>query len=199
MSVLLLLCAALAAENGPSVPGRQIVGLLELPRVFGQGAAIPARAKHDRRSRVVARLSRAGDVVSSEHAYEARAAVVVGTDAGWYEVALSSKGSAWVDAADAGKFHPLEELLESGLSYMTEAWDARLYETPDGPARSVPAHLRQAKVKGSVRKLGRLWLRVELRMFSDCEGKDEAPADAGWVPAHRADGVPNAWYYSRGC
>lgn len=213
MSFLLLLCAALAAETGPSVPGRQIVGLLELPRVFGTvvpgaapgttrpaaGGPVLARATRDRGAPVVARLAGKEDFISSEHAYELRAAVVVGTDKGWYEVALSS-GSGWVAAGDAGVFHPIEELLGQNLSFMTDAWDGRLYEKPDGTAREVPPHLRQARIKGSSRRVGRLWLEVETRRFSSCEDQNpQPPGETGWVPAHRADGVPNAWFYSRGC
>lgn len=219
----LLLTFVLAAA--PQATGRQtsthrIIGLVEVPGLFGvlePGAPAPVppsevvpialRARPTSESPLAFRLEGADQLASREHGYEHRSAVVYDMENGWYLVSYSDAGRtgmAWLSPDDAGTFRSVVTLLEDGLSYMTAVWDRRLYQTPDrmGPSTTLTAHqgvwsitVAHSRVEGA-----EPWLRVVVQEGSPCEGESHPRVHAaGWVPLYAEDGQLNAWFYARGC
>jgi hypothetical protein len=201
----------------PGNPGADVIGLLELPRVFGpppeaQGAPVPlapvqAYASPARDSPVVATIKTPDDVIRREYTYEAPAAVVRERRDGWYRIALTGGRDAWVSAAEAGDFHPVTDLLPGRLAYLNEHWDGWIWPSPGAgyPMRSerksesgrqeYPVNIIETQDIGDT-----LWLRIELLGRSPCEGTETPKVvHAGWVSAYTAEGKLVAWFYSRGC
>ena len=146
----------------------------------------------------------AGDLPTREFEYEAPAAIVVDRRDRWFKVRLDD-GSAWMHASDRDEFHPLEKLIVSDLSYLTEASNrGRLSPSPGTPGRVTAATESRPQPTVRVREFrrvnNRLWLRVEVLSHSSCEA-DGAPTiiAQGWLAAHDALGEPTVWFPSRGC
>ena len=138
-----------------------------------------------------------------EYDYESPAVVVLERKERWFRVRLEA-GSAWVHASDRDEFHALEGLLTEGLAHLTRAWDGRLWDRRDAPARKGMLPPEQygpsVRVVRSATAEGRLWLFIEMLSHSGCDGGDEPRVvDRGWVPAHAASGEPTVWFSSRGC
>lgn len=154
----LVLAATPAAQRAEPV-----IGLLTLPEVFGDGPCsgfvaqditlYAAAESND----VVGSLhldklppgpecvhlsvkvkhadGRIADLPTKEHAYEAPAAIVLEQRREWFRIRLDD-GSAWLRGSARDEFHPLERLLEDGLTHLTEAWDGHLAAAPGASTRT---------------------------------------------------------------
>jgi hypothetical protein len=139
---------------------------------------------------------------TKEYGYEEPGAIVLARRGGWFQIRLAT-GSAWVRSSPRDSFHPLEQLLLDGLTYLTEAWDGRLAVSAGAPGR--PARVEARSSQSSVRVIrsqqlrGELWFDLEV-ITSPCgEDPNVKVLDRGWVPAHTTSGEPVIWFYSRGC
>ena len=214
-------------------PRPQVVGLLALPEVFGNGACdrftpqdVPLYgAPESTRMVGLIRVDQPSIASSSggceglrvgvhmtgtaasdplptkEYAYEESGAIVLARQGGWFLIRLAT-GSAWVRGSARDTFHPLEQLLLDGLTYLTESWDGRL--APSAGAQGRPAPVEAKSSQPSVRVIrsqqlrGELWFDLEV-ITSPCEDPNVKALDRGWVPAHTTSGEPVVWFYSRGC
>jgi hypothetical protein len=202
-------------------PDHRVAGIVELPALFGttdpngppgqrppeRAESVPVHAAPDSASEVLARIARADDIESREFTYEALGALSYGDRRSWHLVrARTDTGWAlgWLSPRYAGPFHPLDSLLLDGLTYLTEAWDGRLFPSAGAEtesARLAPAPTNRDIVVQQARRIqDALWLEVEVLAPGRCEGPG-APAVVarGWIRAHGRDGSPTAWFYSRGC
>ena len=134
---------------------RPLIGLVELPGVFGrsdpsgppgqiapsQGVSLPIFDAPGSNSPVL--TIREPEVIDAEeHGYEERSAKVYAEERGWYEIGLRgiSRTTGWVSPKDAGPFRNLETLFSEHLMFVTNAWDRRLLSTPiSGSAQLAPA------------------------------------------------------------
>src|SRR4029434_8125311 len=111
-------------------------------------------------------------------------------------------GSAWVRSSSRDSFHPLEQLLLDGLTYLTEAWGGRLPPSAGTPGRLARVEARSSQPTVRVIRpqqlRGELWFDLEV-ITSPCEDPNVKTLDRGWVPAHMMSGEPVIWFYSRGC
>jgi hypothetical protein len=225
---LSLLTASAFAQQRP-----RAVGLLALPEVFGNGACdrftpqeVPLYAAPESARIVGVIRVDEGSTASSnggceglrvgvhmtgtvsdllptkEYGYEEPGAIVLARRGGSFQIRLAT-GSAWVRSSPRDSFHPLEQLLLDGLTYLTEAWDGRL--TPSAGAPGRPARVEARSSQPSVRVVrsqqlrGELWFNLEV-ITSPCgEDPNVTTLDRGWVPAHTTSGEPVIWFYSRGC
>jgi hypothetical protein len=160
---------------------------------------------------VLARIARSADLESREFSYEAPGAVTYGDRDAWHRVRARSDTGwvlGWLSPRHAGVFHSLDSLLLVGLTYLTEAWDGRLFPSAGARAESArpaptptnPRTNRDVVVKQVRRIAGALWLEVEVLADGRCTAPNDPPVVArGWILAHASDGSPTAWFYSRGC
>ena len=199
----------------------RVVGLVELPSIFGtadpdgppglvspaQIQPVPLHSHPTGKSPVVAMISSPDAVETEEFAYEAKAAVVYEIADDWVLVLMMADSSAykagWIHPSSHGPFHPVEDLLKSGLCYLTTDWDGFLYADagnskvvsktkPNGQTRDINI-LEMRKLRD------RLWVAVELLGPGRCEGIEPEIVAKGWVPVHKRDGKRNVWFFSRGC
>jgi len=224
MAGLLVFPAAASAQD-------QIIGLLSLPEVFGEGPCdrftpqeVTLRAGPDSETivgtirvdvpwtfhavggceglRVNLHLTgtpRVTEFPTKESGYEEPAAIVLQRRDGWFRVRLS-EGTAWLQASPRDEYFPLEQLLTDRLTYLTDAWDGHLSESPGGAAAEPTVSGRDVRL-GQFRRVGdRLWVHVEVLSHSICESTEEPTVAArGWMPAHAVSGEPAIWFFSRGC
>src|SRR5262245_30644533 len=85
---------------------------------------------------------------TKEYGYEEPGAIVLARRGEWFQIRLVT-GSAWVRASPRDTFHPLEQLLLDGLTYLTEAWDGRLAPSAGAPGR--PARVETGSAQSTVR------------------------------------------------
>lgn len=137
-----------------------------------------------------------------EYSYGAPAAIVTGRDGSWFRVRLAN-GVAWIRPSDSAEYHPLEQLLEAGLTYFTDEWDGDLFVAPGGAReaeRDAPLPVSGVRVTGFRRQRGRLWASVEVLTHSPCDTLDEPRVvRRGWLPVHSSTGESVIWFFSRGC
>ena len=142
------------------------------------------------------------ELPTREFDYERPGAVVLGRQDSWFRIRLA-EGSAWLQAPELAEFHPLEKLLEEGLTYFTEEWDEDLYDSPGGARLErprAPVSASGLEVTGSRWLNGRLWLEVVVLSHSQCDSQAEPRVvRQGWVAAHARSGEPAVWFFSRGC
>jgi hypothetical protein len=226
-----LLVAAFAAlypaplQQDPPVPPRRVIGLVEVPSLFGESgdadrrnAAVMLFHEPSERSSAAATIRRREDFEVREHDYEMLSGVVHGRRAGWF--LMRAKGRfAWLSPRDAGEFRGYPQLVLTRLAYLTDAWDRALYDEPGGsiaarvpvqpdPSTGDPDWLwgSQAARPSNVSMValrehaGEWWARVQVGP-SICESETDPPpvVAEGWVPAYGKSGNPTLWFYSRGC
>ncbi|HLV27286.1 MAG TPA: hypothetical protein VKZ41_13335 [Gemmatimonadales bacterium] len=142
------------------------------------------------------------ELPTREFDYERPGAIVLEREDTWFRIRLA-EGSAWLRSSEGAEFHPLEKLLEEGLTYFTEEWDGHLYDSPGGARQETPEAPVSAsgvRVTGSRWLNGRLWLEVSVLSHSECASAAEPRVvRQGWVLAHARSGEPAVWFYSRGC
>jgi len=141
--VLLFVASELVVAE---VVNRRVVGLVELPSIFGKydpnGSpglvrpanvqAVPIYSHPFHNSPVVGKILELVSVETKEFDYEAPAAVVYGIVDGWVLIHITDSLKnkfGWVSPHERGPFHPLVDLLNSGLCYLEEDWDGVLYES----------------------------------------------------------------------
>jgi hypothetical protein len=118
-----------------------IIGVVEVPKLFGSyasdGAAIPPdrrgvqlRGRPSANSRVVARVTTREALEVVEFQYEQDGAVVFARERDWSLVRTRGGVDGWLAPADAAAFHSLQELLEGSLAFLTSAWNGRLHTSP---------------------------------------------------------------------
>jgi hypothetical protein len=197
----------------PAPDTGRVVGWIRVDRYWtfheAGGCAGLAVNVHDARTGEVAPLP------TREYGYEQPAAVALRERDGWVLVRLA-EGAAWVRTSRKPAFLPLEELLEEGLTFLTDAWDGRLATAPDAEAPEVPregaAAAALARPAPPVRTLGfhrdpegSLHVEVQVMSHSVCEPMEEEPrvVARGWVLAHARAGAragePAVWFFPRGC
>lgn len=205
-----------AADEGGYLPQAPLIGILALPELEAawydpdrgpSASTIPVHAAPSATAPVKARLSRMKDLPYREYGYERPGAAVLERRPGWYRIVLA-EGDGWVAAGRAGDFHGLHELVVENLSFLTPAWDGRLWGKPDrsAAARALSAPWRRkmggkiAVEVGAARRVeGELWFQVEIVWPPPCGADEPAILTAGWVPAYAASDAPAVWYWSRGC
>ncbi|MFC1567512.1 hypothetical protein ACFL3R_01575, partial [Thermodesulfobacteriota bacterium] len=209
--VFLLIASELVVAEAVN---RRVVGLVELPSVFGKfdpngppGLVPPANVQAvqiyshpSRNSPVVGKISGLESVETKEFDYEAPAAVVYKIVDGWVLIHITDSlknGFGWVSPHERGSFHPLVDLLNSGLCYLEEDWDGVLYESTNtlkGIKRiRVDGERRDINIVRSKEHQGVLWLEVELLGPGRCKGENPEVLVKGWIPAHKKDGKTNIW------
>jgi len=195
---------------------RRVVGLVELPRVFGKFdpngppglvqpaniQAVPIYSHPSSNSPVVEKISGLESVETKEFDYEAPAAVVYEIVDDWVLIHIThslKNEFGWVSPLERSPFHPLEDLLDSGLCYLEEDWDGVLYESTNTLKRiqriRVYGKRRDINIVRSEEHQGSIWLEVELLGPGRCKGENPEVLVKGWVPAHKKDGKPNVWFY----
>jgi hypothetical protein len=204
MSMSILLAAFLAVDSP------RIVGLLEIPSVLGSAdaaarGAVTLRTEPSNMAPVACVARAAGDLETREHGYEELSAVVYDSKTGWYGLRCRRDNRlGWLAGSDAGTFHPLEELVQHGLAYLTAEWDRNLYQKPRRTAAShrvrVEAQQPDITVADTANVDGEVWLLVIVYGEGRCTAEEPgAVLDVGWTPAHAGSGDVAAWFYSRGC
>lgn len=225
--VVVTLVAGLASLTLARAAEPHLIGLVEIPELFGpidpngppgQAATRPSpirlHAEPRADSRIVVIVRAREEIPSREHGYEELSAEVFAVEKGWYQVGAPGK-RGWLPPRHAGKFRSLETLLRDSLPYLTDDWDQKIWDKPNGASRPVPIQKEPvgdypswqiaragALVLDSRTERGELWLEVQV--FAPDKRCLEAnfdlpPTHKGWVPAYARNGRPNLWYYSRGC
>lgn len=220
-------CVAADGATAPlpaSKPGAGVlIGLLELPTIFGPGEvggivqapqpkAVAVFDSPDANAPVTARPIKPQDLDYQEIGYEQGAAVVYEERPGWYRIGLAPAGgvgkrSGWVKAGDAGAYAPLEQLLVARMTYLNEHWSGDLWDAPEAGSAVQHSPLKHAEGRQEysvevreTRLIDRgLWLKVALHKSDPCEGGQSEVAAEGWVPAYSKEGQLVIWYHSRGC
>lgn len=226
-AALVALFAALFSaplQQDPAVPPRRVIGLVEVPRLFGERSdrelregAVMLFHEPSERAASAATVRGLEDFEVREHGYEERSGVAYGRRTGWFLLRTKSR-FAWLSPRDAGAFRAYPHLLEERLVYLTRDWDRALHEAPGGgiakriqaaPDASTPdpdwtwGHEAVRPSSAEVVELreheGEWWARVRVRP-SVCEGENDPPViGEGWVPAYDESGNPTLWFWSRGC
>lgn len=222
----LILTARMLTSTPPDVTQSpyedvRVIGLVEVPGVFGtrdrNGSPglippakiepIPLHALPSSDSRIIGTVTGPDEVEAREYDYEALAAVTYERRDSWHLIRLRAPEGelfGWLSPTHGGYFRPLRHLLLSGLTYLTDEWDGRLFPNPRAKVeftRLEPSEgLREIDLKSSQDVDGALWLQIEILAAGRCEQAQEPRAIAqGWIPAHAPNGQPNAWFHPRGC
>ena len=213
LASMLLLPFASDASN-PAHPG--LIGLLEIPYTWdepsrGNKLAIPARlfSVANKESPGMGAMKVLSHVETHEWSYEELAAAVYeyhyDGELTWYRLRIASSGKpAWIAASKGMIFHPLSALVSESLSYLTSAWDKRLFSRASEPSTAAALKVTGDEIPIAVAETailkGKLWILVVVLKESVCSSAD-APAvlASGWIPAHARTGKMNIWFYSRGC
>ncbi len=225
-----LLVVALAGLLGgaPTPATSPLIGLLTLPRIFGEGACDPTPPRpvplHDAANGArigelrtvrpwrqhpaggcdglevrVLRGARRDSLPTLEMGYEESAVIVTGRADGWYRIRLHD-GDAWVADSTAGRFVWYAQLVAEGLAYLTDAAPPRLASSPGGAAAAAVAAGASVRVTKTADRDGALWFEVEVLRGSPCGDDPDPPTTArGWLQAHGARSAPTVWFHSRGC
>lgn len=201
--------------HGQELEPARILGLIEIPSILGyaeptpqESSAITLYSLPAIGSDPVGVLEAPDQIEAREHGYEESGAVVYGYQRAenqtWYRVRLMSGQAGWLSERDAGRFHPLTQLLDSSLAYMTDAWDGRVYVKAGreastqlvqdaGPETSI-------EIASSARIGDDIYFLVVVLSGSICTSDEPGEViAAGWVPAYAENGEVNLWYWSRGC
>jgi len=195
-----------------SGPG-PILGIVEIPDMFSfdpnTGEYAPPRSslrlfvQPNWDSKVFANISSREAIDDAGFSHEGNGALVYGRENGYFLI-RTSRGAAWLSPHNAGSFHPYEDLVSGDLSYVTEAWDGFVSESPGSALRTrMPQRQPQgevARVKGFRTVRGKLWVEIEVISHSFCESDEPPKIKArGWIAAHDKANVPTVWFAARGC
>lgn len=198
----------------------RIIGLVEIPALHdgvNSGAAdravgpLALFAEPDHESEVAVVVRDRRQLESREHGYEQVSATVyalAGNTGGgfWFQlrfVAADEPMFGWLNQADAGRYRSVDEIVRSGLTYLTDEWDGRLYALPslNAPSASFTALGDRPDVNiADVRQEdGELWYLAVLVHGNICSDGGAEILGTGWVPAYSENGGATVWHYSRGC
>ncbi len=161
--ITILLALTLGFPQNTPQPDR-IIGLLELPEIFGE---MPCTIYPSVSVRVHSRPANDSSVIGSIEvtrpwrlqpdaeceSIEVRVrklnaneelptremgyeipAAIVLEQAGWWLRIRLQSGSGWVRQRDPAQFHPYAELLHRALTYINKGWDGRLWPSPEAPS-----------------------------------------------------------------
>ena len=230
---ILRCCVLVLASSSVAHAQDRVIGLLTLPEVFGAGPCdrftpldVPLYAEAEGKTgvgsirvatpwtfpadggcaglmvHVYANGRSLGDLPAAEYDYEAPAAIVVGQRGRSFNVRIPG-GTAWVRASNRDEFRSLQQLLQDGLAYVTDAASGELLAVPGDAGNALPPRVRPGR---SVRVVGFrqvkdvLWVDIELMSGSPCQAAGDPTVVArGWLPAHATSGEPTIWFHSRGC
>lgn len=215
-AVLVLFLAGTSQAKPASNRTSELLGLVEIPRIFGlhlpggppgqskprEHSPVRLHAKPDRRSPAILTLSSPEDVAAREHDYDELSAEVYDRRDGWYLIGTKS-GRGWLAPHDAGQFRSFESLIKAGLSFLKRGtWNGLLHFRPGEKADFKPQLETDEKevdvqIKAVQHISGRLWFQVQL-VQGRCEGEEKL-GQIGWVPGYSPTGAENLWFYSRGC
>src|SRR5262245_6717832 len=144
-----------------------------------------------------------------ESGYEVLAAIVYQRSGNWFRIALQ-KGSGWIHRENGADFQPYPEMLTSDhLCHLQADWDGLLWAAPgEGTPKRISSAWREripntlAVDVLELRRVGdRRWIRVRVTNGPCIDAGDmkRLPPVTGWLPVYGRSGVPNVWFYSRGC
>jgi len=208
------------------VPGigsaqERIIGLIEIPAIHAavnEGradiAAVPVtvRTEPNGNSAVAVTVQDWRQFESREHGYEqvsaaAYARTYAPSGGLWYKVRFTvgdKTGYGWVQHSDGAQYREVHSLVSSGLAFLTDAWDRRLFERPvvEGSART----LERTDPSDAVRVIDVYYERGRSEPWfllavvrGQCTGEPLEILATGWVPAYAPDGQNTVWFHSRGC
>jgi len=196
---------------------QNMIGLLELPSIFGitdpngpPGSTLPFNKKPIKvysapsiNSTVIKLVEHQDDLELKEHDYEVFSVVTYQQKEGWYLIGINNKlNKGWVSPKDAGKFRPYEKLIVDSLTYLTNEWDGNLWEIPvinSNFESLIKPSTRHVRIIATKKVDNKLWLQIELLNPGWCTLEDPKVIKKGWLPAFSSKGLPNVWFYSRGC
>ncbi|MDH3474708.1 MAG: hypothetical protein OEM59_13565 [Rhodospirillales bacterium] len=144
------------------------------------------------------------DLPTKEYGYEEPGAVVLARRGERFKIALQN-GAAWIEPLDGAEFHSMQDLVVSGLAYLTKSWDGLICTEPGKPATckkldSGTSPEPNTVVLGYREVNGEFWFEIKLPPNETCgEPTPDIPPSRGWVLGHGKDGAPAVWFYSRGC
>ena len=176
-------------ERVPGEPARTLVGFL-VPQ--GETATLhPVFERPDRSARVIRRVTtREPDAALQTSQSIPHQVLVLDRRPGWFRVApadqsLGQMEDAWLEEAPVWRFQAVTDeatrRILANRAWGTEDWNVR--------------------VVGTRQLADALWIEVEVLSHSVCEDPGRRPVvrARGWIPAHAPSGLPNIWFYSRGC
>jgi len=214
-----------AIEERPmplSQPGPDsIIGLLELPTVFGGGEAggvvqaetseaVTVYSAPFTTAAVLALLNTPDQWRYREIAYELGAVEVYQRQGNWFRVKISEgERYGWVQA-NAEQYHGLDALLPGRLSYLNANWNGELWNpkaqwSDPAEVKSIATGTDSGNAEFPVEIIEvrtneqGVWLNVRLLSSNSCDGDLVQIVDSGWVPAYAANAALSAWYWARGC
>jgi hypothetical protein len=215
VALSLTLTAAAAAQE-------RVIGLLEIPalhrgvneldddRPLGP-VTLYAEPLRDSTPNFVVRDRR--ELESREHDYEQVSAVVSEVRQVdfrvWFRLHFDARGETgygWINEENAGKYRTAHSLVSAkGLTYLTDAWDGRLFEAPRSDAATTSfskptGEFRQVRILDDYdRTEGRdRWYLVVL-VSDRCSAEPLEILGFGWVPEFSTARENTVWFYSRGC
>ena len=206
--------------DGPRITDNQpnMIGLLELPSIFGvadpngpPGSTLPFNKKPIKiysapsiNAAVIKLLESRDDLALKEHGYEVFSVVTYQQKEGWYFIGIKKNtlNKGWISPKDAGKFRPYDELIVTGLTYLTNEWDGIIRKIPAINSSSeslIKLSARHVRIIATKKVNNKLWLHIELLNPGWCTLEEPKVINKGWIPAFSSKGHPNVWFYSRGC
>lgn len=139
---------------------------------------------------------------AAESDYEYLSAIVYQVKNGWYLIALKD-GVGWIASEDAGRAHPLEELVLKNPAYLTNEWNGQLWNAPSFSSQVKKLNSRFSKdvrVLKAHRDGEQLWFQVEILSSDLCAaGSEPEVVSTGWVLAYSNSGKTTIWFSARGC
>jgi hypothetical protein len=227
MRVLVLTLAWLLAA-APAHAQSPLLGLLTLPRVFGEGACDPTPPRPvalfdgprgarigEIRTLTPWRMNPEGGcemlevrvllgaqrqaLPTREMGYEELAAIVTARVDGWTRIRLEDR-DAWLADSTAGRFEWYSTLVAEGLAYLADTAPVPLAAIAGGAPGPAAASRASVRVTKTADVAGVLWFEVEVLRGSPCGDDPDPPTvQRGWLRAHDAAGEPRVWFHSRGC
>ena len=176
-------------ERVPGDPARTLVGFL-VPQV--ETATLhPVFERPDRSARIIRRVTtKDPDAALQTSQSIPHQVLVLDRRPGWFRVAAADQSlgqmeGAWLEEAPAWRFQAVTDEAER-RTLADRAWGLQ-----DWNVRTV----------GTRQVDDALWIEVEVLSHSFCEDPVRPPVvrARGWIPAHAPSGLPNIWFYSRGC
>jgi hypothetical protein len=215
-------CLILSLLIAPMIGSAQerIIGLVELPAIHaavneGPADVTPApvtvRTEPDESSAVTVVVQDWRQLESRAHGYEQVSAAAYALDYArggpWYRVRYTvgdKTGYGWVQHSDGTQYRLVHALVSSGLAFLTEAWDRRIFERPvvEASART----LERTGTSDAVRVIDVYYARGSSDPWyllavvrGQCTGEPLEILATGWVPAYTPEGQNSVWFRSRGC
>jgi len=213
LALLLVLLPASVMAQG------RIIGLVEIPALHSRlNSGLPdvtigpvtLFAEPNQAAEVAIVVRNRKQLESREHGYEQISAAVYGVEGdprgfSWYRLRYIDADEpifGWLNQADAGEYRDVHMLIGSGLAYLTNEWDRRIYEKPrsDAPARTVDGlePTPGVRIIDVHSEGGERWYLLAL-VRGSCTGDPLEVLATGWVPAYAGTGGNTVWYASRGC